>query len=208
VTLEFDLPAHARPSEACRTSQTVVPAFAEPGGGTEGEAESRAAYPCGLSGHHRMAARRRHQRLWHALRAQRDDGRTQHRRPAGIKHAAAQTTRPRGPIALVATDPMSYWRARTYAVLGPNDGACDRGVSRPGRGRGVADGSGEGDRDRRGVMKGIAAVFRRAKSPVAATSLSCTQSSDRAHRSRRNVPYCVSRRAVPVSPPRFSSTAA
>jgi hypothetical protein len=33
-------------------------------------------------------------------------------------HAAAQTTRPRGPIAVVATDPMIYWRACTYAVLG------------------------------------------------------------------------------------------
>ena len=32
--------------------------------------------------------------------------------------AAAQTTRPRGPIALVATDPALYARACTYAAMG------------------------------------------------------------------------------------------
>ena len=31
---------------------------------------------------------------------------------------AAQTTRPRGPLAIVATDPVLYSRACTYATLG------------------------------------------------------------------------------------------
>jgi hypothetical protein len=31
---------------------------------------------------------------------------------------AAQTSRPRGPLAIMATDPVSYGRACTYATLG------------------------------------------------------------------------------------------
>jgi hypothetical protein len=64
---------------------------------------------------------------------------------------AARTTRPRGPLAILATDPVIYGRACTYATLGRAN-ADNRGVSRPGQSRAVADGSGEGDGERRGVM--------------------------------------------------------
>jgi hypothetical protein len=66
---------------------------------------------------------------------------------------AERTTQPRGPIG----DPghrSGHLRSGLHVCGTHTRHADDRGLSRLGRGRAVADGSGDGDGERRGVMVG------------------------------------------------------